>query len=235
MTLLVTPPSSTPADASFGLRLLELVEEAFERAGGEVRSGYDLRTARRSLNILFADWANRGLNLWTIEQTTETLTAGGAMYSLAPDTVDVLECVIRTNEGTSSQFDYPIQRVSASEYAKLANKELTGRPYQVWFNRLVDYPVATFWPVPSQSYSFVYWRLRRIADITTPDGAPEIPFRLIPAMVAGLAFYIAQKLPEGQQRLQFLKQEYEQAWQEAAYEDREKSPFRAIPAGYRVR
>lgn len=235
MTLLATPPSSTPASASFGLALLELVEEAFERAGGELRSGYDLRTARRSLNILFADWANRGINLWTIEQTTEALTAGGYMYSLATDTVDVLEAVIRVSPGTSAQFDYPLQRVSASEYTKQANKQLVGRPYQIWLNRTIDYPVATLWPVPDQAYSLVYWRLRRIADIASPDGEPEIPFRFIPVLVAGLAFYIALKLPEGQPRVQFLKAEYEQAWQDAAYEDREKSPMRIVPNGFAVR
>jgi hypothetical protein len=217
------------------LSLVELVEEAFERAGGELRSGYDLRTARRSLNLLFADWANRGLNLWTIEQTTEALTSGSEIYSLATDTVDVLEAIIRTNAGTASQFDYPVQRISASEYAKLANKEMTGRPYQVWYNRTVDYPVATFWPVPDAAYSFIYWRLRRVADLTGSDAEPEVPFRFLPALTAGLAFYLAQKLPEGQMRLQFLKAEYEQAWQDAAYEDREKSPLRIIPRGYRVR
>lgn len=234
MALLASLPVTVPEDASFGLGLLELVEEAYERAGVELRTGYQLKTARRSLHLLFADWANRGINLWTLERSIQTLTPGGVHYSLPADTVDVLEAVIRTGHDTPEQQDRLVHRMSASEYVQIPNKLEEGGPRRVWYNRLTQYPVATFWPVPDQAYKFVMWRLRRIEDVDTVDEAPEVPFRFLPALVAGLAFYLAQKVPEGSSRLQFLKSEYEQAWQDASYEDREKNSMFVRPRGYRI-
>jgi hypothetical protein len=216
----------------FNLDLTEIVEEAFERAGSEMRTGYDLRTARRSLNLLFADWANRGLNMWTFEQGTITLVAGTATYNLPADTVDLLEHVIRTGAGSAStQADLTITRISVSTYATIPNKLQQARPIQVWIQRLQDIPTITVWPVPdnSQTYTFVYWRLRRIDDAGTGINTMDVPFRFLPCMVAGLAYYLALKVPNGAERLPVLKQQYDEAWELASTEDREKASVRFVP------
>lgn len=231
MTILSPLPTSDPDKASFGLDLMELVEEAFERAGGELRSGYDIRTAKRSLHLLLAEWANRGLNLWTIEQTVEFLVADVSSYALVTDTVDVLDAVIRVGSDGSPQ-DHHLDRMSAAEYTRLMDKGQTGQPRRVWFNRTVEYPVATLWPVPDRDYVMVYWRLRRMADVLSAADNPGVPFRFLPALTAGLAFYIAQKIPQGASRITFLKAEYEQAWIEASREDREKSSLYIVPRGW---
>src|SRR5512135_1299094 len=160
---------TTSATTTFDLDLTELVEEAFERCGKELRSGYDLRTARRSLNLLFAEWANRGVNLWTVQTNTISLVSGTATYDLPTDCVDLLEHVIRTNSGTSIQADLSITRISVSTYATIPNKNVTGRPVQVYVNRAQSVPTITVWPVPdpSNSYTFAYWYLRRIQDAGT--------------------------------------------------------------------
>ena len=299
---------TTSGTAAFNLDLTELVEEAFERAGSELRTGYDLRTARRSLNLLFADWANRGVNMWTFEQGTITLTPGLPTYALPVDTVDLLEHVIRTGAGSAStQADLTITRISVSTYATLPNKLQQARPIQVWFQRLdgttssigttlnggisatdttitltsaaglastgyvligaetVYYgyitgnvlyncfrgqnnttaaahltavavyaqslPSVTVWPTPdtSQTYQFVYWRMRRIDDAGGGVRTMDVPFRFLPCMVAGLAYYLALKVPNGAERLPILKQQYDEAWQVAADEDREKASVRFIP------
>ena len=217
---------------TFNLDLTELVEEAFERAGSEMRSGYDLKTARRSLNLLFADWANRGVNMWTFEQGTITLVAGTATYDLPSDTVDLLEQVIRTGAGSAStQADLTITRISVSTYATIPNKLTQGRPIQVWVERRQETPRITVWPVPdlSSTYTFVYWRLRRIDDAGTGVNTMDVPFRFLPCMVAGLAYYLALKVPEGMGRLEILKAQYDEAWQLAADEDREKAAIRMVP------
>jgi len=217
--------------ANFNLDLTEIVEEAFERAGSELRSGYDLRTARRSLNIMFADWANRGINMWTFEQGTINLVPGTATYNLPEDTVDLLEHVIRTGAGSvSTQADLTITRISVSTYATIPNKLQQARPIQVWIERLQT-PRFTVWPVPdnSQSYQFVYWRLRRIDNAGTGVNTMDVPFRFLPCMVAGLAYYLALKLPNGPQRLEMLKAQYDEAWQLASDEDREKAAVRFVP------
>ena len=217
---------------TFNLDLVELVEEAFERAGRELRSGYDLRTARRSLNIMFADWANRGINLWTVESGTINLVPGTATYDLPNDTVDLLEHVIRTGAGVAAtQADLTITRISVSTYATIPNKLSQARPIQVWINRQAPTPQITVWPVPddSQTYQFVYWRLRRIDDAGSGSNTMDVPFRFLPCMVAGLAFYIAGKIPEGTDRIMMLKQQYDEAWQLAAEEDREKAAIRFVP------
>ena len=304
----------TSGTSSFNLDLTELVEEAFERAGRELRSGYDLRTARRSLNIMFADWANRGVNMWTIEQGTINLVQGVNTYALPNDTVDLLEHVIRTQANqVSNQADLTITRISVSTYGTLPNKLQQARPIQVWVqrldgqvnavacatsaavladattievddvtvlppagfiklnNELISYssttqndtgnggqilfcgrgqqgttatthilgtkvyraqpPAVTVWPTPdgAQSYQFVYWRLRRTQDAGGGVNVMDVPFRFIPCMAAGLAFYIAGKIPEGAERVMMLKQQYDEAWELAAYEDHEKAALRFVP------
>ena len=182
---------------TFNLDLVELVEEAFERVGAELRTGYDLKTARRSLNLLFADWANRGINMWTFEQGSITLVPGTATYTLPTDTVDLLEHVIRTGAGNAAtQADLTITRISVSTYATLPNKLQQARPIQVWIQRLQEAPTITLWPVPdaSQTYTFVYWRMRRIDDAGEGVNTMDVPFRFIPCMVAGLAYYLAMKI-----------------------------------------
>lgn len=223
---------TTSGTATFDLDLTELVEEAFERAGGEMRSGYDLRTARRSLNLLFADWANRGLNLWTVSSGTIPLVTGTATYNLPDDTVDLLEHVIRTNAGNAStQADLTITRISVSTYASIPNKLTQARPIQIYINRQAPTPTVTVWPVPdpSTTYTLVYWRLRRLQDAGNGSNTMDVPFRFLPAMVAGLAYYLAMKIPPGAQRLQILKAQYEEAWQLAFEEDREKAAVRFVP------
>jgi hypothetical protein len=217
---------------AFNMDLTELVEEAFERCGSELRSGYDLRTARRSLNLLFADWANRGINMWTFEQGSITLVPGTATYNLPADTVDLMEHVIRTGAGSAStQADLNITRISVSTYATIPNKLQQARPIQVWIERLQDAPRITVWPVPDNTttYTFVYWRLRRIDDAGTGVNTMDIPFRFLNCMVAGLAYYLAMKLPNGTQRLDVLKAQYDEAWDLASSEDREKAAVRFVP------
>ena len=223
---------ATSGTAAFNLDLTELVEEAFERVGGELRTGYDLKTARRSLNLLFADWANRGVNMWTFEQGSITMVPGTATYNLPADTVDLLEHVIRTGAGNSAtQADLTITRISVSTYATIPNKLAQARPIQVWIERLQEAPRITVWPVPdaSQTYTFVYWRMRRIDDAGGGVNTMDVPFRFIPCMVAGLAYYLAMKVPGGVERLGVLKQQYDEAWQLAADEDREKASVRFVP------
>lgn len=242
---------TTSGTSSFNLDLTELVEEAFERCGAELRTGYDFRTARRSLNLLTIEWANRGINMWTIEQGQITLVQGTNTYDLPIDTIDLLEHQIRTNAGnTATQTDINISRISVSTYATIPNKLSQGRPIQVWIQRMsgaqypsttnpngvnsagIDAPKITVWPTPdgSQTYTFVYWRLRRIQDDGTGVSTQDIPFRFIPCMVAGLAYYLSMKLPNmDPQKIMGLKADYEQQFQLAAEEDREKAPVRFVP------
>lgn len=222
---------TTSGVAAFNLDLSDIVEEAFERAGAELRSGYDMRTARRSLNLMFADWANRGINMWTFEQGTINLVAGTATYALPDDTVDLIEHVIRTGAGNAStQADLTITRISVSTYATLPNKLTQARPIQIWIQRL-EAPQVTLWPVPdnSQPYQLVYWRLRRLQDAGTGINTQDVPFRFLPCMVAGLAYYLALKIPNAIQRLDVLKAQYDEAWQLASDEDREKAAIRFVP------
>ena len=306
--------ANTSGAVSFNLDLSELVEEAFERAGSELRTGYDLRTARRSLNIMFADWANRGINLWTIEPGTIDLVQGQNTYALPNDTIDLLEHVIRTGANVAAtQADLTITRISVSTYATIPNKITQARPIQVWIqryngqtspiastltttitstsdsivlsdvtglpasgfikigNEVINYsyitqdtnavtgtlyncfrgqqntiavghssgatvywqqvPAITVWPTPdnAQQYQFVYWRLRRTQDAGGGVNIMDVPFRFIPCMAAGLSYYIAGKIPQGMERLPVLKQQYDEAWELAAYEDHEKAALRLVP------
>jgi hypothetical protein len=301
---------STSGSTTFNLDLNNLIEEAFERCGQELRTGYDMRTARRSLNLLTIEWANRGINLWTIEQGQISMVTGQALYAMPNDTIDILDMVVRQNNGVqSNQIDINISRISESTYSTIPNKLTTGRPIQCWINRQSAQSNATsvvltaaisatdttitvnnpsqlasggfiklgnetigysnivgnqlincyrgqnnttaashaigaaitvqnlnsinVWPTPDAGggpYTFVYWRMRRIQDAGT-NGTVEqdIPFRLLPCMVAGLAFYLAQKLPDALPRMQFLKSEYEEQWLMASTEDREKAAVRFVP------
>jgi hypothetical protein len=232
---------TTSGTTAFDLDLNALVEEAFERCGSELRTGYDLRTARRSLNLLTIEWANKGINLWTIEQGSIPLVQGQITYDLPANTIDLLEHVIRTSPGsTPNQTDINITRISVDTYATIPNKNAQGRPIQVWINRQsgADYPVTgvrppqiNVWPAPEQSdyYTFVYWRLRRIQDAGHGVNTQDIPFRFLPCMVAGLAYHLSMKLPGGLERMPALKMQYDELWQQAADEDREKAALRIAP------
>lgn len=230
---------TTSGTTAFNLNLNELVEEAFERCGAELRTGYDLRTARRSLNLLTIEWANRGINLWTIEQGQIAMVQGQIVYDLPVDTIDLLDHVIRTQTG-QGQTDINITRISVDTYSTIPNKNAQGRPIQVWINRQsgatepvsgVAYPQINVWPAPEQSnyYTFVYWRLRRIQDAGNGITTQDIPFRFLPCMVAGLAYHLSKKIPGALERSQMLKMEYEELWQQAADEDREKAALRIAP------
>jgi len=299
----------TSSTATFNLDLNELIEEAYERAGLEVRTGYEFRTARRSLNLLTIEWSNRGINLWTVEEGAIALATGQAVYPIPEDTIDLLDHVIRQNNGTAAtQTDINISRISEPTYSTIPNKLTTGRPIQVWVNRqtaqtnatsvtlngtitstattivvssasgltttgfikigsetigytnvdgnslinctrgqnettaaahttgaaiyVQNLPCINVWPTPNAGgdYTFVYWRLRRLQDAGNGVNVQDIPFRLIPCMVAGLAFYIGSKRPDvSPDRVAFLKAEYEQQWLLASQEDREKAPDRFVP------
>ena len=220
---------ATSGTTAFNMDFTEIAEEAWERAGREMRSGYDLRTARRSMNLMTIEWQNRGLNLWTIDEGTVSLVSGTAQYSLPADTVDLLEQVIRTGSGTTQQ-DLTINRISVSTYASIPNKTTTGRPIQFWIERLVDAPRINIWPVPdSNDYTFKYWRMRRIEDAGSGVQTADMPFRFLPCLVAGLAYHIAMKVPELAQRVQMLKAAYEEEFDRAASEDRVKTNARFVP------
>jgi hypothetical protein len=236
--------AETTTTTSFNPTLNDLIEESFERCGLELRSGYDFRTARRSLNFLLTEWANRGINLWTIEQGQITLVQGQITYDLPVDTVDLLEHVIRTFPSSiANQTDININRISISTYSTIPNKLTQGRPIQVWVNRRsgqttdgeILYPQINVWPSPDQGtvespyYYFVYWRLRRMYDAGNGANVEDIPFRFQNALVAGLAYMLSVKLPDALQRVPMLKQQYDEAWELAAGEDREKAPDRLVP------
>ena len=235
---------TTSGTATFDLNLNELFEEAFERCGAEMRTGYDFRTARRSLNLLTIEWANRGINLWTLEQGSIPMVQGQITYDLPVDTIDLLEQVIRTNAGTGpNQIDINISRISADTYIMIPNKNAQGRPIQVWINRQsgattptgVQNPQINVWPAPDQNnfYTFFYYRLRRIQDAGT-NGlvTQDIPFRFLPCLVAGLAYHLSLKIPNAMERAIALKAMYDEAWQQASDEDREKAPLRIAPRQY---
>ena len=309
---------TTTGTAAFNLDVNDLIEEAFERCGKELRTGYDFRTARRSLNLLTIEWANRGINLWTIEQGQINLYPYQSIYALPIDTIDLLDQVTRTGVGQNQQ-DININRISESTYSTIPNKNAQGRPIQVWINRqsgesnavtatlggdidstittipitgisqlgaagfikignetisysaingtdlvycgrgangttatshtagdaitVQNLPCINIWPTPNQGsvgdpyYTFVYWRMRRVQDTGTGVKNQDIPFRFLEAMVAGLAYKLAMKLPDvDPNRVMALKAEYDNQFQLAADEDREKAANRYVPRiflGYR--
>ena len=299
---------TTTGSTLFNMDFTEIAEEAWERAGREMRSGYDLRTARRSMNLMTIEWQNRGINMWTMEQGFINLTPGLATYALPTDTIDLLEQVIRTGQNSSStQADLTITRISVSTYATIPNKLQQARPIQVWVQRLSgqvnptdaildgaitstattvtlntvvglagagfirlnsediyytyisgntlggvfrgqnnttaaaqadgtavfvpQLPAVTVWPTPdnSTSYQFVYWRLRRVQDSGAGAETADMNFRFLPCLVAGLAYQIAMKVPELMPRIEMLKAAYNEQFDLAAGEDREKAAIRLVP------
>jgi len=307
--------ASTTGTTLFNLNMNDLIEEAFERCGLELRTGYDFRTARRSLNLLTIEWANRGINLWTIEEGQVPMTTGQITYALPVDTIDLLSMVTRTGNGGPNQQDININRISEDTYSTIPNKLATGRPIQVWINRqtgmsnlttvylaasisatdttitlsdvssiasvgfiqieneiiyypnvdsttnqllncargqnntsavfhiattsprnyitVLNLPTINVWPTPNSpgdQYTFVYWRMRRVQDAGTGTSINDIPFRFLPCMVAGLAYYLAIKSPAvDPNRVAFLQSDYEKQWDLASQEDREKAPIRFVP------
>jgi hypothetical protein len=236
---------TTSGTQSFNLDLNNLIEEAFERCGAELRTGYDLKTARRSLNLLTIEWANRGINLWTIEEGSIPMVQGQITYNLPVDTIDLLDSVIRTQTG-QGQTDINISRISVSTYATIPNKNAQGRPIQVWIDRqsgvtepdglippgtTINYPTINVWPAPDQDnfYTYVYWRLKRIQDAGSGTSTQDIPFRMLPCLVAGLAYYLSMKIPDALPRVDMLKASYEEQWLLASSEDREKASLRLAP------
>ena len=214
---------ATSGSRDFNLDVSDIIEEAYERCGLEVRTGYDARTARRSMNLMFADWANRGINLWTVRQATITLTQGQATETLTADVVDLLEVVIRRS-GT----DYDINKISRGDYLSVPSKTTTGRPSQFYFNRQV-LPQITMWPTPENSTDqLVYYYIRRLEDADALTNDIELPFRFLPCAVAGMAYYIAlKKAPD---RIQLLKTVYEEEFQRAADEDEDRVSLKLQPS-----
>jgi hypothetical protein len=297
---------STSGLSVFNLDVNDIIEEAFERCGLELRTGYDFRTARRSMNLLSMEWANRGINLWTVEQGLIPMVTGQAMYPLPVETVDLMDMVIRQNNGTTNQIDINISRIAEPTYMSIPTKLAQGRPIQVYINRqsgmenlstalvaatvsstdttitltstaklasagfvkigtetisypnisgnqlincargqnnttatghaigatvtVQNLPCINVWPTPNapgDQYTFVYYRLRRMQDAGNGVNEQDIPFRMLPALIAGLAFQISiKKAPE---RSMALKAEYEEQWMMASTEDRDKAPLRLVP------
>jgi|TARA_R100000995_G_scaffold81922_1_gene55202 hypothetical protein len=223
---------ATSGTATFDMDFTEIAEEAWERAGREMRSGYDLRTARRSMNLMTIEWQNRGINLWTVEEGSVSLTESTSQYTLPADTIDLIEQVIRTNSGnTTTQSDITLNRIGVSAYSSIPNKLSEGRPIQMWIDRQRDAPVLNLWPVPDKSDTYVirYWRIRRIQDAGNGVETADMNFRFLPCLVAGLAYNIALKIPELVERVPMLKQIYDEAFALAAAEDREKTSDYYIP------
>jgi hypothetical protein len=219
---------TTSGSRDFNIDVAEIIEEAYERCGLEVRTGYDAKTARRSLNLMFAEWANRGLNLWTVAQATTTVTQGTATYTLAADVSDILDMVLR-RDGT----DYEMERISRSDYLDFPNKTDQGRPSQFYFNRQIE-PVINLWQTPENSTDqLVYYYVRRIEDADTMQNTTAVPYRFYPCMVAGLAYYLAMK--KAPDRVQLLKAVYEEEFQRAAEEDEDRVPLKLQPSARYLR
>ncbi len=224
---------ATSGTATFNPVILEMFEEAYERTGLEMKTGYDVTTARRSFNLLMGELANRGLNMWTFDQESLTLTSPTSSYALPADTVDVLEGTIRSNVGNAAtQSDIVISRVSLSDYMALPNKLTLGRPYQYTIMRETAGPVIYFYQAPdaTQTYTFFYWRLRRIQDAgTSPANTADVPFRFTDAVISGLAYRLASKRREAMSLVPQLKAVYEEALALAQEEDRDRSSVMLTP------
>lgn len=227
---------TTSGTTTFDLDFIEAIEEAYERCGLEVRSGYDMRTARRSINLMQLEWANRGVNLWTVEERTQALSVGDGSYQLAADIVDVIEMMV-SMPNTSQETRYTLTRVSVATAATRVNPEITGRPTQGYINRLIAGPELNVWPLPDiAGYTVHYWVLRRIEDVGAYGNTTDMPFRFLPVFIAGLAYYIAQKKRlDDKQLIQDLKQSYAEQWQLAAEEDRDKSTLTITPRASAIR
>ena len=214
---------ATSGSTDFDLDVAEIIEEAYERCGLEVRTAYDAKSARRSMNLMFADWANRGLNLWTVNQSTQALTQGTATYTFNANFTDLLEVVVRR-----SGVDTELTRMSRSEYLALPNKTTQGRPSQYYYDRQIT-PQITLWATPENSTdTLVYYYVKRIEDVDTLVNTGDAPFRFLPCMVAGLAYYLSvKKAPD---RVQLLKSIYEEEFQRAAAEDEDRVPLKIQPS-----
>ena len=223
---------ATSGTATFNLEIAEVIEEAFERCGLQSKTGYDIETARRSLNLMSLEWANRGLNFWCVEQGTASTTASTSTITLPADTVDLIEHWIREGTGTS-QNDQPLSRFSVSQYSTIPNKLTEGRPVNIYIDKQGAAPVTYLWPTPDKVYTFTYQRIRRIEDTGAVGSTnPDVPARVLPALVSGLAFRISQKYPEAFVRSGELKAEYEFQWQLAEQEDRDRASVHFVPGGY---
>ena len=218
---------ATSGTKTFQLTIADTIEEAYELAGLELRTGYDAEAARRSLNIMFADWANRGVNLWTIEQVTTNLTSGTSSYTLNSYDIDIVSAVIRQIDG-STTTDLQLTRIGRSEYLNIPDKASTGRPTQYFLDRQTT-PVVKVWPTPDSAatYRLVANTIQRIDDVTASAQDPEVPSRFMPCMASGLAYYIALK--KNPERVGYLKQQYEQDFQLAADEDRGRASLHLVP------
>lgn len=213
---------TTSGSRDFNLDVAEMIEEAYERCGLEVRTGYDARTARRSLNLMLADWANRGFNLWTVAEGMFTVTVGDSSYTLTDDVVDVVDVIVRRS-GT----DYEMDRISRTEYFTLPNKTTQGRPSQYFFDRTIT-PTMHLWAAPENSTDQIrYYYVRRMQDADALTNTADIPFRFLPCMVAGLAYYIAMK--RAPDRVALLKAVYDEEFQRAADEDIDRVPLKIVP------
>ena len=217
---------ATSGSTNFELDVADYIEEAFERCGIESRTGYDLKTAKRSLNLLLADWANRGLNRWTIAQTTTSISSGTASYSLGADTIDVLGVVLRTGSGTT-QNDQILSRISRDAFLNIPSKNTQAKPSQFYVDRQTT-PTIKLWPTPDASYSIVYDRLTRMDDADAFTNTMEVPFRFYPCLSAGLAYYIALK--KSPDRVPLLKSVYEEEFERAANEDRDRASLKLTPS-----
>lgn len=218
---------ATSGTQTFKLDASDLIEEAYERCGLEMRTGYDAKTARRSLNILMSDWANRGINLWTVKQGTQTLTKGTASYALDPETVDLLDVVIRRNG-----VDYAMERIGRSTYLSTPNKATEGRPTQFWVDRQST-PVLYVYPAPENSTDqVVFYRTERIEDVNALSNDVDIPSRFIAPLISGLAYFLSMK--KAPERVQGLKAVYEEEMLRAETEDRERVSLRMIPGRGRI-
>ena len=229
---------ATSGTYTFNLDLGDIVEESFERAGLEAKSGYYYRTARRSLDLLFLEWQNRGLNLWTIQEGSQAITSGTARYTFSGDVLDIVEAFIRTDSGdTSKQTDQMLTRISVSQFAHLTNKLSSSKPLQYWLEKDPAAISINLWPVPdsTKTYTLIYYYLQRVEDTGSPaTNNVDIPSRYLPCMVAGLAYQISLKKPEAADRIPILKQVYEEQWSLAADADRDKSSLFFTPGGYRT-
>ena len=225
---------ATSGTYTFNLDLGDIVEEAFERAGLVVRSGYDYRTARRSLDMLMLEWQNRGLNLWTVQEGTTSITAGTSRYALSADILDIIEAFVRTDAGsTTQQVDQPLSRISVSQYAHLSNKLTQAKPLQYWLEKDPGAIAFNLWPVPddNETYTLVYYYMQRVEDTgAVASNNMDVPSRWLPALVAGLAYHIAIKKPEVSDRTTMLKELYEEQWVLAADADREKAALYLAPS-----
>jgi hypothetical protein len=223
---------ATSGTATFNLDISEVIEEAFERCGLQSRTGYDIDTARRSLNLLSLEWANRGLNFWCVEEATKTCSVSTSTVTLDADTVDLIQHWIREGSGTS-QNDQPLTRFSVSQYSTIPNKLTEGRPVNIYIDKQRDALVAHLWPTPDKAYTFAYQQIRRIEDTgIVGSNNPDVPARFLPALVSGLAYMISQKYPEAFTRSPQLKAEYELQWDLAQAEDRDRASVHFVPGGY---